>query len=48
VTFPNSFVHPILRDATEQYLAVVQATGVQVFELQTGAVQTVLAPGGYG
>lgn len=46
MSFSEAFVHPILRDATEQYLAVVQATGIQVFDLE-GVNQTVLAPGGY-
>ncbi len=46
MAFSDAFVHPILRDAAEQYLAVVQSTGVQVFDL-AGVGQVVLAPGGY-
>ncbi len=40
------FVHPILRDANEKYLAVVSSNSVKVFDL-AGVQQTVNAPGGY-
>lgn len=40
------FVHSILRDANEKYLAVVSSTSIKVFDL-AGAQQTVNAPGGY-
>ena len=42
----DAFVHPILRDSAEQYLAVIRATGIQVFDLK-GDEYTVTAPSGY-
>jgi hypothetical protein len=40
------FVHSILRDNTEKYLAVISNSVVKVYDLN-GAAQTVNAPGGY-
>ena len=45
--FGDAFIHSILRDNVEEYLAVITSTGVQVFDLD-GTAQTVNAPGGYG
>ena len=45
--FGDAFIHSILRDNVEEYLAVITSTGIQVFDLD-GAPQTVNAPGGYG
>lgn len=42
----SGFVHPILRDATERYLAVIGVAGIRVFDL-AGASFEVMAPGGY-
>lgn len=44
--FGNAFVHEILRDASEKYLAVVTSTGIRVFDL-SGVERTVSAPGGF-
>jgi metal-sulfur cluster biosynthetic enzyme len=41
------FVHAILRDRTERYLAVISNSTVKVFDLD-GVAQTVNAPSGYG
>ena len=41
------FVHAILRDRTERYLAVISNSIVKVFDLD-GVAQTVNAPSGYG
>lgn len=41
------FVHAILRDRTERYLAVISSSTVKVFDLD-GVAQTVNAPSGYG
>lgn len=41
------FVHGILRDKAEKYLAVISNSVIKVFDL-AGVAQTVLAPGGYG
>jgi hypothetical protein len=41
------FVHAILRDRTERYLAVISSSAVKVFDLD-GVAQTVSAPSGYG
>jgi hypothetical protein len=45
--FGDAFIHTILRDNTEEYLAVITRTGIRVFDLQ-GNEKTVNAPGGYG
>jgi len=45
--FGDAFIHTILRDRTEEYLAVITKMGIRVFDLQ-GAEKTVNAPGGYG
>jgi hypothetical protein len=45
--FGDAFIHSILRDNVEEYLAVITTTGIQVFDLD-GVAQTVNAPGGYG
>ena len=45
--FGDAFIHSILRDNVEEYLAVITSTGIQVFDLD-GTAQTVNAPGGYG
>ena len=45
--FGDAFIHTILRDNTEEYLAVLTKTGIKVFDL-AGAEKTVKAPGGYG
>jgi len=41
------FVHAILRDRSERYLAVISNSTVKVFDLD-GVAQTVSAPSGYG
>jgi metal-sulfur cluster biosynthetic enzyme len=41
------FVHAILRDRTERYLAVISNSTVKMFDLD-GVAQTVNAPNGYG
>jgi len=45
--FGDAFIHTILRDQTEEYLAVITKTTIRVFDLQ-GNEKTVAAPGGYG
>jgi hypothetical protein len=45
--FGDAFIHSILRDEKEEYLAVVTKTGIRVFDL-AGVEKTVNAPGGYG
>ncbi len=45
--FGDAFVHSILRDSTEEYLAVITKTVIRVFDL-SGNEKTVNAPGGYG
>jgi hypothetical protein len=45
--FGDAFIHTILRDNTEEYLAVITKTAIRVFDLQ-GSEKTVNAPGGYG
>jgi len=45
--FGDCYIHSILRDNVEEYLAVVTSTQVRVFDLN-GAAQTVNAPAGYG
>lgn len=45
--FGDAFIHSILRDNVEEYLAVITSTQVRVYDLN-GAAQTVNAPGGYG
>lgn len=45
--FGDSFVHTILRDQSEEYLAVIGKAGIKVFDLQ-GNEKTVVAPSGYG
>ena len=47
VPFGDVFVHSILRDESEKYLAVIAKTGVKVFDL-AGTEYTVKAPSGYG
>jgi hypothetical protein len=47
VPFGDAFIHSILRDTTEEYLAVITKTGIRVFDLQ-GNEKTVNAPKGYG
>ena len=42
--FGDAFIHSILRDASEEYLAVITSTGVRVFDL-TGAERTVTQDG---
>ena len=44
--FGSAFVHEILRDQSERYLAVVAASGIKVFDLQ-GNQFSVSAPGGW-
>jgi hypothetical protein len=46
-TLGDVFVHPILRDSTEKYLAAISKDWVKVYDLN-GVAQTVSAPGGYG
>jgi hypothetical protein len=41
------FMHSILRDATEKYIAAISKTSIRVFDLD-GAEYTVNAPNGYG
>ena len=45
--FGDCFIHSILRDDSEKYLAVITKTAVKVFDL-AGTQYTVNAPGGYG
>lgn len=45
--FGDAFIHSILRDETEEYLAIITKTGIRVFDL-AGNEKTVAAPGGYG
>jgi hypothetical protein len=45
--FGDAFIHTILRDSTEEYLAVITKTAIRVFDLK-GVERTVAAPGGYG
>ena len=45
--FGDAFIHSILRDSTEEYLAVITKTAIRVFDL-AGNEKTVSAPGGYG
>lgn len=45
--FGDVFIHSILRDRDEKYLAVISKTSVKVFDL-AGNEKTVSAPGGYG
>jgi len=45
--FGDAFIHSILRDENEEYLAVITNTGVKVYDL-AGVEKTVSAPGGYG
>ena len=45
--FGDAFIHTILRDNTEEYLAVITKTSIRVFDLQ-GNEKTVNAPSGYG
>tara|TARA_B100000965_G_scaffold60092_1_gene46097 strand:+ start:1220 stop:3721 length:2502 start_codon:yes stop_codon:yes gene_type:complete len=45
--FGDCFIHEILRDNVEEYLAVITSSSIKVFDLD-GAEQTVSAPGGYG
>ena len=47
IPFGDVFIHSILRDQTEEYLAVIAKTGIKVFDL-AGIEKTVNAPGGYG
>jgi len=44
--FGDCFIHEVLRDNTEEYLAVITSSSIKVFDLD-GAEQTVSAPGGY-
>ncbi|MFZ9569092.1 MAG: hypothetical protein ACO28M_04530 [Vulcanococcus sp.] len=44
--FGDAFIHSILRDNVEEYLAVITSSGIEVFDLN-GVQQTVTAPGGY-
>ena len=44
--FGDCFIHEVLRDNTEEYLAVITSSSIKVFDLN-GAEQTVSAPGGY-
>jgi len=45
--FGDAFIHSILRDDNEKYLAIITKTAVKVFDL-AGTQYTVNAPGGYG
>lgn len=45
--FGDAFIHTILRDNVEEYLAVITKTAIKVFDF-TGDEKTVNAPGGYG
>ena len=45
-SFGDCYIHSILRDSTEEYLAVISKTAIKVFDL-TGAEKTVSAPSGY-
>ena len=45
--FGDCFIHEILRDNVEEYLAVITSSSIKVFDLD-GDEQTVSAPGGYG
>jgi hypothetical protein len=47
VPFGDAFIHSILRDENEEYLAVITKTAVKVYDL-AGVEKTVSAPGGYG
>jgi metal-sulfur cluster biosynthetic enzyme len=47
ISLGDVFVHAILRDRSERYLAVISSSGVKVFDLD-GVAQTVSAPSGYG
>ena len=44
--FGDCFIHEVLRDNTEEYLAVITSSSIKVFDLD-GAEQTVSAPSGY-
>ena len=44
--FGDCFIHEILRDNVEEYLAVITSSSIKVFDLD-GAEQTVSAPSGY-
>jgi hypothetical protein len=44
--FGDAFIHTILRDNTEEYLAVITKTAIKVFDL-AGVEKTVTAPSGY-
>jgi hypothetical protein len=44
--FGDAFIHTILRDNTEEYLAVIANSSIRVFDLQ-GNERPVIAPGGY-
>ena len=45
--FGDAFIHSILRDNVEEYLAVISNNQIRVYDLD-GVAQTVNAPGGYG
>ena len=45
--FGDCFIHEILRDNVEEYLAVITSSSIKVFDLD-GTEQTVSAPSGYG
>jgi hypothetical protein len=45
--FGDAFIHSILRDDSEKYLAIIAKTSIKVFDLE-GTQFTVSAPGGYG
>lgn len=46
-SYGDACVHTILRDGEERYLAVIRASGINVFALD-GTPRTVNAPNGYG
>ena len=46
-SFGDAFIHSILRDEKEEYLAVITKTGIRVFDL-AGNEKTVSSPGGHG
>ena len=43
----DAFIHSILRDDSEKYLAIIAKTSIKIFDLE-GTQFTVSAPGGYG
>lgn len=47
-TNPDVFVHQINRDSTQRYSVIIGNGTIEVFDIATGAAQTVLTPDGVG